>query len=84
MAFYLYEAAGGMAYTPDVIRAILSIKGVVGIKVATLDSVMTYQDVLAAVHARDDTLAITGEDRYRPTLWLKRRTALGLPIHTVG
>ncbi|MGI9437638.1 MAG: 3-hydroxyacyl-CoA dehydrogenase [Geminicoccaceae bacterium] len=24
--------------------------------------------------------AITGEDRYRPTLWLKRRAALGLPI----
>lgn len=26
--------------------------------------------------------AITGEDRYRPTLWLSRRAALGLPIHT--
>ncbi|HEX9791706.1 MAG TPA: 3-hydroxyacyl-CoA dehydrogenase [Kiloniellales bacterium] len=26
--------------------------------------------------------AITGEDRYRPTLWLGRRAALGLPIHT--
>lgn len=26
--------------------------------------------------------AITGEDRYRPTLWLKRRAILGLPIHT--
>jgi 3-hydroxybutyryl-CoA dehydrogenase len=25
---------------------------------------------------------ITGEDRYRPSLWLKRRAALGLPIHT--
>ena len=25
---------------------------------------------------------ITGEDRYRPTLWLKRRVLLGLPIHT--
>ena len=77
MAFYLYEAAGGMAYTPDVIRAILSIKGVVGIKVATLDSVMTYQDVLAAVHARDDTLAITGEDRFLGySLTAGARTAL--------
>ena len=27
---------------------------------------------------------ITGEDRYRPTLWLKRRAALGLPIHTAS
>lgn len=28
--------------------------------------------------------AITGDDRYRPTLWLKRRAALGLPIHTAS
>jgi 3-hydroxybutyryl-CoA dehydrogenase len=26
--------------------------------------------------------AITGEDRYRPSLWLRRRALLGLPIHT--
>ena len=26
--------------------------------------------------------SITGEDRYRPTLWLKRRALLGLPAHT--
>lgn len=26
--------------------------------------------------------AITGEDRYRPTMWLKRRALLGLPVHT--
>ncbi|MGI9523321.1 MAG: 3-hydroxyacyl-CoA dehydrogenase [Hyphomicrobiaceae bacterium] len=26
--------------------------------------------------------AITGEDRYRPTMWLRRRASLGLPIHT--
>ena len=24
----------------------------------------------------------TGEDRYRPTMWLKRRALLGLPVHT--
>ena len=28
--------------------------------------------------------AITGEDRYRPTMWLKRRARLGLPVHTEG
>lgn len=28
--------------------------------------------------------AITGEDRYRPTPWLSRRAALGLPIRTPG
>ncbi len=26
--------------------------------------------------------AITGEDRYRPTMWLKRRARLGLPLNT--
>ncbi|HUF86802.1 MAG TPA: 3-hydroxyacyl-CoA dehydrogenase [Thermohalobaculum sp.] len=26
---------------------------------------------------------ITGEDRYRPTMWLKRRARLGLPVTTV-
>ena len=33
-------------------------------------------DILTTVQS------ITGEDRYRPTLWLKRRAMLGLPIHT--
>ncbi len=27
---------------------------------------------------------ITGEDRYRPSLWLKRRAMLGLPMHTLA
>jgi len=27
---------------------------------------------------------VTGEDRYRPTPWLSRRAALGLPIHTAS
>jgi 3-hydroxybutyryl-CoA dehydrogenase len=25
--------------------------------------------------------AITGSDRYRPSLWLRRRAMLNLPIH---
>ena len=64
IAFYLYETAGGMSYTPEVIRAVLAIDGVVGIKVATLDSVMTYQDILAVVRTQGEKLAITGEDRF--------------------
>ncbi len=28
--------------------------------------------------------AITGDDRYRPSLWLKRRAKLGLPVYTPG
>jgi 3-hydroxybutyryl-CoA dehydrogenase len=40
---------------------------------------------LAAVVTILQTLqAITGEDRYRPSLWLRRRALLGLPIHTPG
>jgi 3-hydroxybutyryl-CoA dehydrogenase len=27
---------------------------------------------------------LTGDDRYRPSLWLRRRAELGLPIHTPG
>lgn len=33
-----------------------------------------------AIMARLQT--ITGDDRYRPSLWLRRRALLGLPIHT--
>ena len=28
--------------------------------------------------------AITGDDRYRPSLWLRRRALLGLPVHDAG
>ncbi len=28
--------------------------------------------------------AVTGDDRYRPSLWLKRRAALKLPVYTPG
>jgi 3-hydroxybutyryl-CoA dehydrogenase len=38
---------------------------------------------LASVVAMLQSLqAITGEDRYRPSLWLRRRALLGLPVHT--
>src|SRR5205809_479090 len=39
--FYLYEAAGGIAYSPELLRRLLALPQVVGIKLATLDSVMT-------------------------------------------
>ena len=42
IAFYLYEAAGGVAYDDDTLRALLDLPEVIGIKVATLDSVMTF------------------------------------------
>jgi len=63
--FFLYEAAGGVTYTPDVLRELFALPGVVGIKMATLDSVMTYQDVAALIQTEfPETVLITGEDRF--------------------
>ena len=64
IAFYLYEAAGGVAYDDATLEAILDLPGVVGIKVATLDSVMTYQRIAAVVARHPGKLLITGEDRF--------------------
>jgi 4-hydroxy-tetrahydrodipicolinate synthase len=63
--FYLYEEAGGISYAPAVLDELLSMPEVVGIKSATLDSVMTYQDLSRRVSGRHpDRLMITGEDRF--------------------
>jgi 4-hydroxy-tetrahydrodipicolinate synthase len=64
IAFYLYEAAGGVAYDDATLHAILALPGVIGIKVATLDSVMTFQRIAALLRAHPDKLLITGEDRF--------------------
>jgi 4-hydroxy-tetrahydrodipicolinate synthase len=63
--FYLYEAAGGISYTHEVLRRLLALEQVVGIKLATLDSIMTFQGVARLV-AREfpNKLLITGEDRF--------------------
>ncbi|MEM9059072.1 MAG: 3-hydroxyacyl-CoA dehydrogenase [Pseudomonadota bacterium] len=44
-----------------------------------LADVMGVETCLATLNLLQQ---ITGEDRYRPTMWLKRRAMLGLPIHT--
>jgi 4-hydroxy-tetrahydrodipicolinate synthase len=63
--FYLYEAADGIAYSPNMLDELLDLPEVVGIKMATLDSVMTYQDVARRlVDHHPDKLLITGEDRF--------------------
>src|SRR5215475_2830448 len=63
--FYLYQAAGGISYSLDVLDELLSLPNVVGIKMATLDSVMTYQDVSRHIQMHHpQTLLITGEDRF--------------------
>jgi 4-hydroxy-tetrahydrodipicolinate synthase len=63
--FYLYEAAGGIAYSPSALDELLALPEVVGIKMATLDSVMTYQNVSRQIRERHPAkLFITGEDRF--------------------
>ncbi|MNJ45997.1 dihydrodipicolinate synthase [compost metagenome] len=62
--FYLYEAAGGMSYSMKVLRELLALPNVIGIKVATLDSVMTMQNISRLLEQEfTDQLHITGEDR---------------------
>ncbi|HJX92869.1 MAG TPA: dihydrodipicolinate synthase family protein [Pyrinomonadaceae bacterium] len=63
--FYLYEAAGGIRYTPRVLDELLALPNVIGIKMATLDSVMTYQDIARHIQSRHpEKMIITGEDRF--------------------
>lgn len=64
IAFYLYEAAGGVPYDDATLDAILALPAVVGIKVATLDSVVTFQRVAAVMRRHPDKILITGEDRF--------------------
>lgn len=63
IAFHLYEEAGGRPYTDSVIRGILGIPEVVGIKVATLDSIMRFQEIAAVMREFPEKALITGEDR---------------------
>jgi 4-hydroxy-tetrahydrodipicolinate synthase len=63
--FYLYEQAGGIRYSSDVLTKLLARPDVLGIKVATLDSVMTFQDLATLIKTRaPDKVLITGEDRF--------------------
>jgi 4-hydroxy-tetrahydrodipicolinate synthase len=74
--FYLYEAAGGISYNLDVLDELLSLPNVAGIKMATLDSVMTYQDVSRHIQINHPgKLLITGEDRFLGYSLLRGATA---------
>jgi 4-hydroxy-tetrahydrodipicolinate synthase len=65
IAFHLYEAAGGVSYTAPELRVILAMPQVAAIKVATLDSAMTYQDISRLIgREHPSTVLLTGEDRF--------------------
>jgi len=68
--FVLHAEAGGYPYPPSLLRDLLSIPQVAGIKLATLDSAMTCQDTIRLLHDEfPGRLAITGEDRmFGPSL----------------
>lgn len=77
IAFYLYEAAGGVAYDDATLRRILDLPGVVGIKVATLDSPPTFERIALVLRDYPTKLLITGEDRFLgDSLTLGARVAL--------
>ena len=60
----VYEAAGGVSYDDATLHAILQLPDVVGIKVATLDSVMTFQRIARLMRSHPDTVLVTGADRF--------------------
>jgi 4-hydroxy-tetrahydrodipicolinate synthase len=65
VVFYLYEAAGGISYSMEVLAQLLDRPDVLGVKVATLDSVMTFQHIAWLVRNHPaEKLLITGEDRF--------------------
>ncbi|HET7295551.1 MAG TPA: dihydrodipicolinate synthase family protein [Gemmatimonadales bacterium] len=64
IAFYLYAAAGGVAYDNQTLHGLLALPNVIGIKVATLDSVVTFQRIAGLMRDYPDKLLITGEDRF--------------------
>lgn len=65
LLFFLYEAAGGVRYSPAILDDLLARPDVLGMKVATLDSVMTFQEIAAFMAERHPTKAlVTGEDRF--------------------
>jgi 4-hydroxy-tetrahydrodipicolinate synthase len=77
IAFYLYPAAGGVAYDDRTLHGILELPDVIGIKVATLDSVMTFQRIAVILRDHPTKLLITGEDRFLGySLLLGARAAL--------
>ena len=77
VAFYLYQAAGGVAYDDRTLHGILELPNVIGIKVATLDSVVTFQRIAAVLREHPSKLLITGEDRFLGySLLLGARSAL--------
>jgi 4-hydroxy-tetrahydrodipicolinate synthase len=65
IAFVLYRRASGLEYDDALLDGVLALPHVVGVKLATLDSVMRFQVVAGRMSSEHpDRLLITGEDRF--------------------
>ncbi|WP_019632106.1 dihydrodipicolinate synthase family protein [Actinomadura atramentaria] len=76
VGFYLHGEAGGYPYPPELIRELLALPTMLGVKTATLDRAIGCQDAIWAGRGTG-RLAITGEDRmFGPSLMWGADTAL--------
>ena len=63
--FYLSGSLGGLSYSMEFLPRLMQIEQVVGIKSATMDSVITYQGISGMISERfPDIVLISGEDRW--------------------
>ena len=76
IGFYLHGEAGGYPYPPELIRDLLSLESMLGVKTATLDRAIGCQDAIRAGRGTGKLL-ITGEDRmFGPSFMWGADTAL--------
>ncbi len=63
--FYLSGSLGGVSYSMDVLAKLMQIDEAIGVKSATMDSVITYQGISRMLYERfPDLVLISGEDRF--------------------
>ncbi|MCS0639527.1 dihydrodipicolinate synthase family protein, partial [Streptomyces sp. LP05-1] len=76
LGFFLHGEAGGYPYPPSLVRRLLGLPSVAGLKLATLDRAMACQDAIRAA-GPSGRLVITGEDRmFGPSLMWGADSAL--------
>jgi 4-hydroxy-tetrahydrodipicolinate synthase len=62
---YRREAAGGVAYGPETLAQLLARSDVLGVEIATIDGIATFQQVAALVREQaPGKLVISGEERF--------------------
>ncbi|MDQ7844259.1 MAG: dihydrodipicolinate synthase family protein [Armatimonadota bacterium] len=62
--FDLYTDAGGVPYPPELLRELLALPSVAGVKLATMNDCVRVQDTVDLLRAFPGKIPITGEDRF--------------------